>query len=273
MKLAVLGSGSRGNAVLLRSDSTAILIDAGFSGRQIERRLAAVGQDPTGIEAIVVTHDHSDHTRGIGVYARRHGTPLYMTDSTKTACAALLSGSEGVSPYRAGRPFRIGDLVVEPFITAHDAVDPVAVAVTGEACGTRIGIATDMGRPTAGAMHALSGCDFLVLEANHDEDLLRRGPYPRSVQARIASTHGHLSNRAAAELARRLLHPRLSGILLAHLSMECNRPELAERTVRRSLSRAGWKGFLGVAAQDEPTRMIDVRALRAEREADQLSFF
>lgn len=272
MRLAVLGSGSRGNATIVMSEHTTILVDAGLSARQLERRLESIEIDPSRIAAIVVTHDHADHTRGIGVFSRRFGTEIYLTEATRQACSNLLRGTEPVHTYWAGRAFSIGDLRIEPFVTAHDAIDPVAVAVTGDRSGIRIGIATDLGRPTAGIRHALTGCDFLVLEANHDEGMLRRGPYPSSVQARIASSHGHLSNRDAARFACELLHPRLSGILLAHLSGECNRPDLAQKEVRSALHRAGWKGFLDVAHQDEPTPLIDVRELRLGREAGQLSF-
>jgi phosphoribosyl 1,2-cyclic phosphodiesterase len=272
MKIAVLGSGSRGNATLLASGETAILVDAGLSARQLEERLETVGFSPARVAAIVVTHDHRDHTQGMGVFARRHGTPLYVTEGTRRATNRFLRGTEAVRTYRPGFRFVVGEFSVDPFVTSHDAVDPVAVAVTGP-CGTRVGIATDLGRPTAGVRHALAGCDFLVLEANHDEGLLRSGPYPSSVQERIASSHGHLSNRAAASFARELLHPRLSGILLAHLSGDCNRPDLAKKVVMGTLRKAGWKGFMGVAGQDVPTPLIDIRELRLDREAGQLSLF
>lgn len=272
MKIAILGSGSRGNATLVWVGGTRILVDAGFSGRQLARRLRAVGTEPEEVNAVVVTHDHGDHTRGAGVFARRYGTPLYMTPTTLKACENLLTGTEAVREYGPGRPFEIGEVRVEPFLTVHDAADPVAVTVMGTKCGTRLGVATDLGRATAGIRHSLRECDFLILEANHDEALLRTGPYPASVQARISSSHGHLSNHGAARLVLELLHARLAGILLAHLSAECNRPELALEVVGRALEEAGWKGYLGVAAQDEPTGLLDVLELRARREAGQLSF-
>ena len=271
MKIAVLGSGSRGNATILTGNTTRILIDAGLSARQMERRLDSLGIDALSIAAIVITHDHRDHTRGSGVFSRRFGTQIYLTRATSEACAPLLDGTEQLSFYKAGGSFTVGEFRVDPFLTVHDAVDPVAVTVTGTRCGTRVGIATDLGRPTAGIRHSLSRCDFLVLEANHDEELLRTGPYPPSVQARIASAHGHLSNHAAAGFARELLHPRLSGIFLAHLSRECNRPELAREVVRRTLRKAGWKGFLEVASQDQPTSLVDIGELRLQRDSEQLS--
>ncbi|MEX1257343.1 MAG: MBL fold metallo-hydrolase [Gemmatimonadota bacterium] len=272
MRIALLGSGSRGNAVLVAGQDTCILVDAGLSGRELAIRLERLGIAPEGVDGVVVTHEHGDHTRGIGVFARRFQTPLYMTQGTRDACASLLRGGETVHLYEPGRPFAIGDLRVDPFLTVHDATDPVAVTVTGTRCGTRIGIATDLGRPTAGIRHSLAGCDFLVLEANHDEELLRRGPYPSTVQARIASSHGHLSNRAAASFACELLHPKLAGLFLAHLSAECNRPEIAHATVAGALGKAGWRGFLEVASQDEPTTFVDVAELRRARSAGQLSF-
>ncbi len=271
MKIAVLGSGSRGNATILDSGTTRILIDAGLSARQLRTRIESLGIDPISITAMVITHDHRDHTAGSGVFSRKFGTEIYLTRPTRKACASLLRGTEQVRLYEPGRSFTVGELRVDPFLTAHDAVDPVAVTVTGIRCGTRVGIATDLGKPTAGIRHSLAGCDFLVLEANHDEKLLRAGPYPSSVQARIASSHGHLSNHAAAGFARELLHPRLSGIFLAHVSAKCNRPELARETVRRALRKAGWKGFLEVANQDRPTPLVDIGELRLQRDSGQLS--
>lgn len=273
MKIAVLGSGSRGNATILMSGITGILIDAGLSSAQMVKRLAHLGIDPSSVSAIVVTHDHGDHSRGSGVFARKHGTPIYLTRATSTACEQLFRGTERLEYYAPGRSFTIGEFQVDPFLTVHDAVDPVGVTVTGTRCGTRVGIATDLGRPTEGIIHSLSGCHFLVLEANHDEEMLRTGPYPALVQARIVSSHGHLSNHAAAELARQLLHPQLSGIFLAHLSGKCNRPELARNAVRGILRKAGWRGFLEVATQDEPTRLVDIGELRLRGESRQLSLF
>ncbi len=273
MKIAVLGSGSRGNSTLLASGATRLLVDVGFSAREAARRLDSLGIEAESVTGIVVTHDHGDHTRGVGVFSRRFGTPIHLTRPTSEACARLLNGKEPLRFYEPGRAFEVGTLRVEPFMTAHDAVDPVAVTVTSPRSGARVGIATDLGRPTAGIRHSLSGCDFLVLEANHDEQMLRSGPYPVSVQARIASSHGHLSNHAAADFARELLHPGLLGIFLAHLSQECNRAELAHRVVREKLEATGWKGLLEVAGQDEPTRLIDIEELRLKRGRPWLSRF
>ncbi len=273
MKVSVLGSGSGGNAILVLAHDTKILVDAGFSARALAERMQRFGCDPDALDAIVITHDHGDHTRGMGVFARRHGTPLFLTEPTRVACARLLKGKERVESYRAGFPFRIGGLRVEPFLTVHDAADPVGVAVVDLETGCRLGVATDLGRPTAGIRLALSGCHVLVLEANHDEGLLQQAPYPWSVKARIASSHGHLSNEGAARFALELLHDDLVAMFLAHLSREANNPRLAREVVGRSLQRAGYDGLLEVATQDEPTELIDVARLRDRAGPAQLALF
>lgn len=262
MRVSVLGSGSGGNAVLVTAEDTNILVDAGFSARQLAERLAILDLSPEDIHGIVVTHDHGDHTRGMGVFARRHGTPLYMTEATRRTCQKLLRGDERIVEYRTSRPFHVGSLRIDPFITVHDAADPVGVAVADPRTGVRLGVATDLGRPTAQIRHALAGCDILVLEANHDEVLLHQSPYPASVKRRITSSHGHLSNQAAAQLAVELLHPRLACVVLAHLSREANRPDLALSVVGAALEAAGWCGHLEVASQDHPTRLFEVDELR-----------
>lgn len=262
MKVCVLGTGSAGNATLIEAGGTRILVDAGFSGREIERRLGEIGLTAESIHAIVITHDHRDHTRGAGVFSRRHGTPVYITDRTRIACSGIFRDTEPLRAYQAGRVFDVGAIRVEPFLTVHDAADPVAVALVDRETGTRVGIAMDLGRPNAQIRLALEASDFLILEANHDEGLLRGSRYPASVQQRIASSHGHLSNHAAARFAYELLHARLAGVLLAHLSEECNRPELASAVVGDALRAAGFEGFLDVATQGHPTDFIDIEELR-----------
>jgi phosphoribosyl 1,2-cyclic phosphodiesterase len=271
VKVSVLGSGSRGNSILVISGSTRVLVDAGFSARALETRLGSLGVLPEEIQAIVVTHDHGDHTRGVGVFARRHGTPVFLTDLTREACGSLFRGKEDLRSYRAGFPFSVGSLRVEPFLTAHDARDPVAVALTDTETGFKLGVATDLGRPSSQLRHALSRSDVMVLEANHDPGLLHQSPYPLSVRSRIASSHGHLSNEAAAQLAVELLHPRLAAVVLAHLSAECNRPDLAEAVVGQALRSAGYEGVLQVAEQDIPTPLMDIAELRQRLGPDQLA--
>lgn len=263
MRVASLGSGSGGNALFLEAGTTRILVDAGFSGAQIARRLGALEVAPESVTAVVVSHEHRDHTAGIGVVARRWGWPLYVSPATREACADLLRGDEDVRPFTAEEPFPVGDLLVRPFLTCHDAADPIAVTVEDRSSGLRVGVATDLGRPTAPVRAALAGCHFLVLEANHDELLLREGPYPWPVKERIRSSRGHLSNRMAAELAVELHHPGLCGVLLAHLSRECNAPDRARRVVDGSLREVGFEGVVAVAPQDRPTALFDLSDLRS----------
>jgi phosphoribosyl 1,2-cyclic phosphodiesterase len=273
VRVTVLGSGSRGNAILLESGADAILIDAGFSGREVEERLARVGREPSSLLGIVVTHEHGDHVRGVGVLARRHGTPVHLTEGTLAHSPRIFQGGESLSFYRPGHPFEVGPFRVEPFLTVHDAVDPVAVAVLDLPSRLRVGVATDMGRPTAGVRHALADCHLLVLEANHDERLLREASYPWSVKDRIASSHGHLSNEDAARFAAELLHAELGAIVLAHLSSEANTPELARTVVEGHLRALGYAGVVEVALQDEPTRTYDVETLRRAIAPPQLGLF
>jgi phosphoribosyl 1,2-cyclic phosphodiesterase len=271
LRVTVLGSGSVGNATLIEADGAALLVDAGFSGRDLEERLRSVGVDPASLEGILITHDHGDHTRGMGILARRFGIPLWLTQRTAAACHSLLSGGEAIRDYASSGRFRIGPLEVSAFLTVHDAVDPVAVTIRDVASGSKVGIATDLGRPTAAVRASLAGSHLLVLEANHDDVLLWRGPYPWSVKQRIASSHGHLSNRAAAQLARELHHPGLAAIVLAHLSQHCNDAGLACEEVARTLDRKAWRGLLCVAGQDRPLEPIDVTALRRRNAPEQLS--
>lgn len=266
MRIACLGSGSGGNSILVEAGRTAVLIDAGFSGIELQRRLERLDVEPERISAVVVTHEHRDHTGGVGVAARRWGWPLHLTRATADACATLLRGDEELILHPRDDEFSIGELQVRLVPTCHDAADPVAVHLSCARSGATAGIATDIGRATAAVRAAFGACHFLVLESNHDEIRLREAPYPWSVKQRIGGSRGHLSNRLAAELAAELHHPALGGVLLAHLSQECNEAELARREVERVLRRGKFRGLVAVAAQDEPTVWFDVAEL-SERAA------
>ena len=273
MRVTVLGSGSRGNAILVESGDTRLLVDAGFSGKDLARRMEAVDVDPESITGILITHDHGDHTRGMGIFARRFGTPIHMTPRTRAACAKLLRGRERIEEYDSASPFDIGPLRIRPFLTVHDAVDPIAVTVTDTRTGSKMGVATDLGRPTTSVRAALASSHLLILEANHDDGRLWSGPYPWSVKQRIASSHGHLSNRASAELATELFHDGLAGVVLAHLSDSCNEPALARDAVGESLEAKGYRGLLEVASQEDAGEPMDVEELRARAAPRQLSLF
>jgi phosphoribosyl 1,2-cyclic phosphodiesterase len=275
LKVATLGSGSRGNSVFVESGKTRFLVDAGFSGSEISRRLGLLGIPPESIQAIVVTHEHRDHTSGIGIAARRWNWPLYLTPATERACAPLLRGTETIRHYHGETPFDLGDVRVHPSSTCHDAADPVALTVLDPGSGLKVGVATDLGRATTPVRNALAGCHFVVLESNHDEIMLRESPYPWSVKQRIGGSRGHLSNRLATDLAVDLLHPALGGFLLAHLSDECNEPDAAVDMARKRLARRGYRGVVDVARQDRPSPLYDVATLvdTARNNGPQLQLF
>jgi phosphoribosyl 1,2-cyclic phosphodiesterase len=258
VRLTVLGSGSRGNAVLLESEGSALLVDAGFSLRDLKRRFEAAGADPARVLAIALTHEHGDHARGAGRAAAAWNAPVLATGGTLKALGRVLRGRRSVE-LPASRPVVCGRFSVTAYPTAHDAADPAALVIE-DAAGRRVGVAFDVGSPTTALRLALRGLDALVLEANHDEVMLRASGYPPSVRARIAGMGGHLSNRQAAALLLEAVHPGLLLVVLAHLSDECNRADLALAEVGAALRGSRFKGRLVVAAQDAPTPTEEVGA-------------
>lgn len=260
MKLAVLGSGSRGNAIALHADGTTLLVDAGFGPTALARRAAEAGIPLAPLVGIVLTHEHGDHARGAADLADLHGCPVYGSAGTLARLPAAAPFARPLPPY--GQTVQVGPFRVLTARTAHDASEPVAVAVADD-LDRKVGVAYDLGRPTAAVRHLLRGCSALVLEANHDEVLLRTGPYPPVVQARIAGSLGHLSNRAAADLAAEVCGPRLEVVVLVHVSERCNDAGLARRTVGAALRARRFRGRLLVAAQDTPLPAFALR--RAEQ--------
>jgi phosphoribosyl 1,2-cyclic phosphodiesterase len=257
VRLTVLGSGSRGNAVLLESGPDALLVDAGFSLRDLARRLAAAGADPARLAGIVLTHEHGDHARGAPRAAAAWRVPLLASRGTLDALRPRLADGTGTRALAAGRAHACGAFTVRAYPTAHDAADAVMVVVEdGE--GRRVGIAYDVGTPTAALRHACRDLDALVLETNHDEVLLRASAYPPVVRARIAGRGGHLSNREAGLLAAEVAHAGLGVLVLAHLSDRCNTPELARDAVARALAGTAFRGALLVARQDVPLPGVEI---------------
>jgi phosphoribosyl 1,2-cyclic phosphodiesterase len=258
MRLFVLGSGSRGNCFGVESDGVALLLDAGFSAREIERRAEAVGLELGRIAGIALTHEHGDHAIGAPRLARRLGVPVLTAPGTWTRLVRRmpLATHRGIG---LQAPLEIGPFRVRACPTSHDAAEPLALAVQ-VADGTGIGVAYDLGRPTTAVRYLLRNLTALVLEANHDEVALRTSDYPPVVQRRIAGSGGHLSNRAAAELLAELHHPGLAVVVLAHLSQRCNTADDARATVAPVLRRVGFKGVLHVASQDGPLPAIPVVA-------------
>lgn len=257
-----LGSGSKGNCFALEENGTILLLDAGFSAREIGRRAVRAAIDLSRVSAIAITHEHGDHASGAAALARQLRVPIVASPGTWSA----LRGVEGVVhlALRAGEPVAVGGFRVAAAASNHDAAEPMALAVWG-ASGHRVGLAHDLGRPTAAVRYLLQDLAVLVIEANHDEILLRTSEYPAAVRQRIAGGGGHLSNRAAAELIEELLHPHLEHIVLAHLSERCNTPDEARATISPVLTRARFRGTLHVAAQNDVMRVEVGREAGEER--------
>jgi len=258
LRLLVLGSGSGGNAVVVESGGARILVDAGFSCRELERRMRSVGVEPGSISALLLTHEHEDHVRGAGRFALRHSVPVWATRGT-------LAGSElppdvvaAVTAIESGQPVEVaGAFSVEPFLIPHDAREPVGFVIEDRA-GRRVGIAGDMGCRSQLAWSRLVELDMLVIETNHDLEMLRAGPYPWSLKQRVAGRHGHLSNIEASDGLPELLSDRLRAVVLYHLSRTNNTAELAAATVGEALDRAGSAAGIVVTHQFQPTEWLEV---------------
>jgi phosphoribosyl 1,2-cyclic phosphodiesterase len=296
MRMTVLASGSKGNSTLVSSSRTRILVDAGLSCRELLKRMHLADEDPAAIDALLITHEHQDHVQGVAVLARKLGVPVYFTEATHRAwmrwmmphkrmtyaawlaqrrAQVLAAGEEaplpclpeqteqedpcrlpGVEYFSAGSGFSIGDIAITPFTIPHDAADPVGFVF--EADGVRMAIATDLGYMPPNVKMAIRNCDVLMLESNHDLEMLREGPYPWSVKQRVMSRVGHLSNEAASDFLEKNYDGHASYVVLAHLS-ECNNlPELArvtaERALRDRMSLLANK--LKLAQQDAPLEPI-----------------
>jgi phosphoribosyl 1,2-cyclic phosphodiesterase len=256
MTLYVLGSGSRGNCFAVESEGVALLLDAGFSAREVERRAEAAGLSMERVAGIVLTHEHGDHACGAARLARWLGAPILTAPGTWVRLAPRM-GDAHHRPLGFRARAELGPFTVEACPTSHDAAEPLAVSIrAGNGCG--VGMAYDLGRPTSAVRYLLRHLTALVLEANHDEVQLRTSSYPPVVQRRIAGSVGHLSNRAAGELLAELHHPGLSVVVLAHLSQQCNTANEARATIAPLLRRAGFRGQLHIALQDEPLPPIPV---------------
>jgi len=240
----MLASGSRGNCAIVASASTRILVDAGISCREAFKRMKALGEDPHSLSAILITHEHSDHVYGLATLAKKLRIPVFMTGATHQAWARALRNDKGERPqlekferFEAGHRFQVGDIEVKPFTIPHDAADPVGFAFRAE--GVKIGFATDLGYLPVSVRDHLRGSDVLVMESNHDLEMLRVGPYPWSVKQRVMSRVGHLSNVALADFFTSDYDNSATFIVLAHLSEQNNHPEIARREAEKALSRRG----------------------------------
>lgn len=253
IEVCFLGSGSSGNCAFIRSGRTAILLDAGLSLRETKKRLASVGASIDEVQALFITHEHSDHTYGALAFLKRLGLPVYATGGT--AKAARLPGPlfADVRTVTRGRDLSFGDLFVRVTATPHDGVESVCY-VFADGDGHRAGVATDLGHISPAVRDALCDCDVLGLESNYDEDLLRIGPYSPSLKRRILSDVGHLSNEAASAGIRELVGPRTRSVVALHVSQHNNTPALAGQGYREALERLGASVTLDVATHERPTR-------------------
>jgi phosphoribosyl 1,2-cyclic phosphodiesterase len=253
LRFATLGSGSRGNALLLETRDVRVLIDCGFPAREIEKRLAALSVDPQTLSGIFITHEHADHIRGVGALARRYRLPVWMTEGSFRAADygqlpqlfRLDSHADWIT---------LGDLELRPFPVPHDAREPCQFLF--QSGGRRLGLLTDTGHITPHIQQSLLGSDGLILEFNHDSEMLRNGPYPPRLQARVGGRHGHLSNHQAAGLLKQVAGPQLQCLVASHLSEKNNHPEKVLQVVEDVDDRL--TQLLHIARQDEPSSWFEL---------------
>lgn len=258
LRFCVLGSGSKGNATYIEANGTSLLLDAGFSGREIERRLAVVGIDPASLDAILVSHEHSDHIRGIGVLSRRFNLPVFLSHGTSQAAAGALDKLHREVFIRPGEAFELKDLAIRPFAVSHDAADPLGFVIAAN--GVSLGYCTDTGVVSSLMRQRLAGCAGLVLECNHDPVMLRQGPYPEPLKQRVRSKSGHLANSETMELLSELLHDGLEHVVLAHISETNNHPDIISAVVegfcRQREESCPRLPVIRLASQDQVGEMI-----------------
>jgi phosphoribosyl 1,2-cyclic phosphodiesterase len=249
----VLASGSSGNSVFVAAGRTRLLVDAGLSAREIERRLAAVGERIERLDAILITHEHGDHVSGLPVLARKLRRPVYLSELTAPAIA-WNGEPPPLEPFRAGARLTVGDIEVASFSVPHDAADPVGFCLRAE--GLKIALVTDLGYIPESIRFHVRGADWLLLESNHDLEMLKVGPYPWPVKQRVMGRQGHLSNEAVAQFIRRDLDPRTHTLVLGHLSEHNNHPELVRMVARQALEARGLTTRLVVAEHRRQTEVF-----------------
>ncbi len=253
LSVCVLASGSKGNAIYVSDGHTALLVDAGLSGIEIERRMQTAGLEIDTLKAILVTHEHSDHARGVGILSRRYQLPVYATQGTAGAAATQLGRIDRLHHFETGQAFAIDNLAIHPFTTSHDARDPAGFTISQNS--QKIGIATDLGIATGMIKQHLQDCTLLVLEANHDPQMLTEGPYPWPLKQRIMSRSGHLSNQASRDLLGEIKHDGLCHVILAHLSEVNNTPEKAMQTLSEAMGMDD-RAQLHVACQEKCSDLL-----------------
>ncbi len=259
MKISILASGSSGNCIYLGSDDTSILIDIGISAKRTQENLIKIGISPENLDAIIITHEHTDHIKGLSVFTRRWHTPVYMTEATysEVAYRVLPKKIPKVNYITCGESFNIGDLELLPFNTPHDAIDPCGYIINND--GLSVGIATDLGQMTHLVRERLRGCSALILEANHDLDMLLNGIYPWYLKQRVKGRNGHLSNEAMGDALKELAHKDLQAVFLAHISKENNNPKLAQKQAELALKASGFNNVkVFITYQNKITPILEL---------------
>jgi phosphoribosyl 1,2-cyclic phosphodiesterase len=245
VRFASIGSGSEGNGLVVESGSTRVLVDCGFGVKETAARLARLGVEPASLAAILVTHEHTDHVGGVPAFAAKHDIAVYVTFGTLQVIGERFAEVERVYGFDSHDSFAVGDLAIHPFPVPHDAREPVQFVVGDGA--HRVGVLTDIGSTTRFVQASLTGCDALVLECNHDAEMLAYSDYPYSLKQRIAGRYGHLCNEGAAALLGALDNSRLQHIVAAHLSQQNNTPERARAALAGALNCS--PEWIGVADQ------------------------
>jgi len=236
IQMAVLGSGSSGNSTLIQCGSTRILVDAGLSAKQLVLRLEALGVSADDLDGILITHEHSDHARGVDVLLRKRNIPVYANLFTREALEYKMKSDVPWKVFRNGQSFELGELEISAFTLPHDAADPVGFIINGQ--GIKLSMVSDVGHVTKLMRETLRGSHGIYIEANYDDDLLERDTKrPWSTKQRIASRHGHLSNTQTAEFLSEIACENLKQVMLCHLSSDCNCPKIATETVSQALAK------------------------------------
>jgi phosphoribosyl 1,2-cyclic phosphodiesterase len=245
LKVCSLATSSAGNCTFVGSSRTRILVDAGLCRKGIIERLAAIGESPENLDAILITHEHSDHTSGLPAFVRKFKTRVFLTHLTAPTIDWNGETPATVERYQAGSSFTIGDLEIQSFTIPHDAIDPVGFTVRSQ--GMKVGIAMDLGYLPESVKWHLRGSHFLLLESNHDLDMLKVGPYPWSVKQRVMGRRGHLSNDIVSEYIRDDVDGELQTLMLGHLSEHNNHPEIVRMVASQAMERRGLGAKLVVA--------------------------
>lgn len=254
-----LASGSKGNAIYLETEEAKILIDAGISGRAIKNKLNEIGVALEDIDAILVTHDHFDHIQGLRVLAYRLGIPVLANNETAKGIVQTFHDCPKFKIFTTGEPFQFADMEINPFSVRHDTVDPVGFTI--KTCGLKLGFCTDIGVVTSMVRHQLKECDYLYLEANHRPEMVHACSRPMSYKTRVLGSGGHLSNEECGALLCEIAHEHLKHVHLAHLSQECNSPEIALNTVSEILNKEGISLNISTAPQEKIGRAIHFDSL------------